>query len=83
MGASSVTEPSPPDARRQATPGSTTRSRGRFFQMHPVKLFWECGVEDISSLGPGPLLRSVPLPINQILEGVTPVPGVKQLVHSI
>ena len=48
-----------------------------------MKLLCECGVEDISSSDPRTLLRSVPLPIGQILESATPAPGVKQLVHSI
>ncbi len=60
-----------PDARKQAAPGSSPRSRGRFLRMHPVNSSVSVGSR-ISLRDPGMLLRTEPLPVNQILESAAP-----------
>ncbi len=67
-----------PDARRLATPGSTSWSRGWLLRVWPVKLLCESRVENVSRPDPGSLLLAIPLPVNQVLEYTAPAPRVEK-----
>ncbi|MCI4390280.1 hypothetical protein PGIGA_G00120790 [Pangasianodon gigas] len=64
------------DVRRQTTPGSSARTRGRFIRMGPVEVSSKRRVKNVLGIDPGPLLRSVPLPVHEILQDSSPAPRV-------
>ncbi len=71
------------DMRRQPTPGSSTRTRGRFVRMGPVKVSGKWWIKNVLGINLGPFLRPVPLPVDNILQNSSPAPRVKNLLNLI
>ncbi len=65
------------------TPGSSTRTRGRFVRMGPVKVSGKWWIKNVLGINLGPFLRPVPLPVDNILQNSSPAPRVKNLLNLI
>ncbi len=71
------------NVRRLPTPGSSTRTRDRFVGMAPLKVSGKWWVKNVLGIDPGPYLRSVPIPVEEILQNSSPAPRVKNLLNLI
>ncbi len=56
-----------PEARGESTPRPSTGSRSGSVGMVAMEIIRERRVQDVRGIDPGPFLRSVPLPVYEIL----------------